>query len=79
MGLIGRNDLCFGFTVKNGIFNHQISIRVQLRFEILELVLEVCCSLIGRRFSKEEKKYYLLFQRLNSDGIFFERYDYNIP
>ena len=51
----------------------------QLRFEILELVLEVFCSLIGRRVFKEEKKYHLRFQRLNSDGNFFERYDYNIP
>ena len=50
-----------------------------LRFEILELVLKVCCSLITRRVFKEEKKYHLGFQRLNSDGNFFERYDYNIP
>ena len=26
-----------------------------------------------------EKKYHLGFKRLNSDGNFLERYDYNIP
>ena len=50
----------------------------QLRFKILEFVLEICCLLIGRRVFKEEKKYHLRFQRLNYDGNFFERYDYNI-
>ena len=49
-----------------------------LKFIISELVLEVCCLLIGRRVFKEEKKYHLWFQRLNTDGNFFEQYDYNI-
>ena len=52
---------------------------IYLRFEILELVLKVSCSLIGRSIFKEEKKYHLRFQRLNSDGNFLERYDYNAP
>ena len=50
-----------------------------LRFGVLELVLEVCCPLIRRHVLKEEKKYYLRFQRLNSNGNFFERYYYNVP
>ena len=51
----------------------------ELRFKILELVLEFCYSLIGQRVFKKEKKYHLRFQRLNSDGNFFKRYNYNIP
>ena len=51
----------------------------ELWFEILEVELEVCWALIGRRIFKEEKTYHLRFYRLNSDGNFFERYDYNIP
>ena len=31
-----------------------------------------------RRTFKEEKKYHLRIQRLNSDGNFYEHYDYNI-
>ena len=50
-----------------------------MRFEILGLVLKVCCSLIGQRVFKEEEKYHLRFQRLNYDENFFESYDYNIP
>ena len=38
------------------IFCYATRLLSQLRLEILELVLEVCCSLIGQRVFKEEKK-----------------------
>ena len=36
-------------------YNLRTRLLSQLRFEILELVLEVCCSLIARRVFIEEK------------------------